>query len=186
MEINKERLIAFTDAIIAIAATIMVLELVVPEIPTFSGLITQWPTFLAYLNSFILIYIVWYNHHNAFDKINILSVKVFLLNGMWLFILTLVPFTTKWVGTNPYSAAPEFIYVLVLFLWSLLFQLMDNQILKEDKTLKPDSTNSWSVRIPMYGCQIIAMIVAFINPIFSLVLILLMVILSLFAIFREE
>ena len=58
MNIDKNRLIAFTDAIIAIASTIMVLELVNPHVPTLQGLAEQWPVFLAYLNSFAMIYIV--------------------------------------------------------------------------------------------------------------------------------
>ncbi len=94
MEINKERLIAFTDAIIAIVAIIMVLELVTPSPPTFEGLFSQWPVFVAYITSFVLIYIVWYNHHNAFEKINRLSTKVFLLNDVWVFVLTILPFAT--------------------------------------------------------------------------------------------
>jgi uncharacterized membrane protein len=56
--VNKERLIFFTDAIIAIASTIMVLELVNPHVPTIQGLVEQWPVFLAYLNSFAMIYLV--------------------------------------------------------------------------------------------------------------------------------
>lgn len=171
MEINKERLIAFTDAIIAIAATIMVLELVTPSLPTFEGLFSQWPVFVAYITSFVFIYIVWYNHHNAFDKINRLSTKVFLLNGVWLFALTLVPFTTRWVGEHPFATAPEFLYAFVLLLWSLAFQIMDNQILKEDPTLKPDSTNNFIFRALLYGCLIIAMIASFFMPILSLVII---------------
>ncbi len=171
MEINKERLVAFTDAIIAIAATIMVLELVTPSLPTFEGLFSQWPVFVAYITSFVLIYIVWYNHHNAFDKINKLSTKVFLLNGVWLFVLTLLPFATRWLGEHPYSTAPEFVYALILLLWSVAFQAMDNQILKEDSSLKPDSTNNLTFRAFMYGCLIIAMIVSFFVPILSLIII---------------
>ena len=88
----KERLVAFTDAIIAIAATIMVLELVTSEDTTLQGLLSQWPVFIAYLTSFDLIYLVWLNHHNAFQKIEHVTIRIFVLNGIWTFFLTLVPF----------------------------------------------------------------------------------------------
>ena len=96
---NKERLVAFTDAIVAIAATIMVLELHTPITDDWQGLREEWPTFLAYLISFSVIYVVWYNHHNLFAKAEVVTTRTFLLNGLWLFFLTLVPFTTGWVGS---------------------------------------------------------------------------------------
>ena len=68
---NKNRLEAFTDAIIAIAATIMVLELHIPQYNTLASLVEEWPVFLAYFISFTLIYTVWYNHHNLFKKAKI-------------------------------------------------------------------------------------------------------------------
>ena len=70
---NKNRLEAFSDAIIAIAATIMVLELHIPKLNNLSGLWEEWPVFLAYFISFTLIYAVWYNHHNLFKKANYIS-----------------------------------------------------------------------------------------------------------------
>ena len=85
--VAEERLVAFTDAIIAIAATIMVLELVTPEDTSIHGLLSQWPTFVAYLISFDLIYLVWLNHHNAFRKIDHVTPGVFIWNGIWTFFL---------------------------------------------------------------------------------------------------
>ena len=97
---NKARLEAFTDAIIAIAATIMVLELQIPKEPTFRGLLGEWQTLLAYVISFVYIYVVWFSHHNIFKKATVITTRTFLYNGVWLFLLTLVPFTTKWVGSE--------------------------------------------------------------------------------------
>lgn len=82
MKINKERLVAFTDAIIAIGATVMVLELVTPDEPTFRGMLSQWPTFIAYITSFDLIYLVWLNHHNAFQKIDHVTIGIYAWNGI--------------------------------------------------------------------------------------------------------
>ena len=103
MNIDKKRLIGFTDAITAIASTIMVLELVNPHVPTIQGLIRQWPIFLAFLNSFAMIYVVWYKHNNLFQKFETVSMRIFYLNGVWLFFLTLVPFATGWIGEFPFS-----------------------------------------------------------------------------------
>lgn len=184
MKINKERLVAFTDAIIAIAATIMVLELVTPEDTSIRGLLSQWPTFLAYLTSFDLIYLVWLNHHNAFQKIEHVTMRVFVWNGIWTFFLTLVPFTTRWVGEHPNDTLPEFLYVFIMFAWSLIFQLMDNQIMKDFPGTMPDVTNSRKVRIPLYIGFVIALTVSFVVPILSLLLLLVIVVILTIGIFR--
>lgn len=78
---NKGRLEAFTDAIVAIAATIMVLELHTPKEPTMAGFLEEAPTFVTYIVSFVLIYLVWYNHHNIFRRLLILQHKRILLTG---------------------------------------------------------------------------------------------------------
>ena len=184
MNINKERLVAFTDAIIAIAATIMVLELVTPEDTTLQGLLSQWPVFIAYLTSFDLIYLVWLNHHNAFQKIEHVTICIFVLNGIWTFFLTLVPFTTRWVGEHPNDTLPEFLYVFIMFAWSLMFQIMDNQILKDFPGTKPDVTNNRKVRILLYLAYAAAMIVSFFAPIASLIMILVIVVILTVVIFR--
>ena len=72
----------------------MVLELVNPHVPTIQGLIQQWLIFLAFLNSFAMIYVVWYKHNTLFQKFETVSMRIFYLNGVWLFFLTLVPFAT--------------------------------------------------------------------------------------------
>ena len=94
-----------------------------------------------------------------------------MLNGIWVFVLTLLPFATRWVGEHPFATAPEFVYVLILLLWSVAFHIMDNQILKEDSSLKPDSTNNLTFRAFMYGCLIITMIASFFMPILTLIII---------------
>lgn len=82
---DKNRIIALTDGIIAIAATIMVLELEVPEELTTASLLGQWPVLLAYIVSFSQIYLAWRSHHNSFQKADVVSVRTFLINGIWLF-----------------------------------------------------------------------------------------------------
>ncbi|KRO16025.1 TMEM175 family protein [Lacticaseibacillus saniviri] len=125
---NKGRIEAFTDAIVAIAATIMVLELKPPKVNTVAALLDEWPVFLAYLISFSLIYIVWYEHHNLFQRSGVISSSTYFLNGVWLFFLTLIPFVTAWIGESPNSVVAAVTYLLVMLLWTLAFQLMERQV----------------------------------------------------------
>lgn len=166
---NKNRLEAFTDAIIAIAATIMVLELHVPESDTLAGLLEEWPVFLAYFISFTLIYAVWYNHHNLFKKAQNITTQTYIFNGIWVFLLTLVPFTSNWVGSSPDDTLPAVLFTLILLLWSVMFQILDWQILKDNPDAKRDVTNRFSYRFALYGGYAIALILAFMIPLYSLI-----------------
>ena len=186
MNIDKKRLIGFTDAIIAIASTIMVLELVNPHVPTIQGLFQQWPIFIAYLNSFAMIYIVWYKHNNLFQKFETVSMRIFYLNGVWLFFLTLVPFATGWIGEFPFSPIPECSYAIVLFLWTLSFEVLDRQITKENSDLERDYYHEPKIRIFDYISFAIAMIVAFIEPILCLTIIFLISIINMIVISRKR
>ena len=183
---NKERLIFFTDAIIAIASTIMVLELVNPHVPTIQGLVEQWPVFLAYLNSFAMIYLVWFKHNNLSRKFETVSMRIFYLNGIWLFFLTLVPFATGWIGEFPFSPIPECSYAVILFLWTLSFEVLDIQIIKENPGLEHDYYHELKIRIFSYIGFIIAMIVAFIEPILCLTIIFLISLIKVIVISRRN
>ena len=165
---NKARLEAFTDAIIAIAATIMVLELQIPKEPTFRGLLGEWQTLLAYVISFVYIYVVWFSHHNIFKKATVITTRTFLYNGVWLFLLTLVPFTTKWVGSETQATFPEFLYAFIMLMWSLMFEVMDRQILRDNPNAEKDPTNSRAYRLALYVGFVLAMVAAFISPLGSL------------------
>ena len=86
----------------------MVLELGVPSNNDWGDLLELRHTFLAYVISLIMIYIVWSMHHDLFEKAEVITRQTFLINGVWIFMLTLVPLTTKWVGAAPEAALPEF------------------------------------------------------------------------------
>ena len=166
---NKERLIAFTDAIAAIAATIMVLELASPSEMTISGLAEQWPVFLAYVISFFLIYIVWYSHHNAFHKATVISTRTFLINGIWTFWLTLVPFATRLIGEYPNEKLAMLIYLVLQLVWSVTFQFMDYQILKDNPGARRDVSNGFIPRLVLYGGFTVAIGLTFVTPIAGLI-----------------
>lgn len=165
---NKGRVEAFTDAIVAIAATIMVLELHVPKGANLKGLFEEWPVFLAYVISFSLIYIVWFNHHNLFIKAKNISPRTYLYNGIWLFFLTLVPFTTNWVGSKPNDLLPECLYLLNILLWTIMYQVMDNSIVKDNPGVAKDETNNFRYRFILYGGYVFAFGVAFVKPILGM------------------
>lgn len=184
-KMNKGRIEAFTDAIVAIAATIMVLELHVPKEANIRGLIEEWPVFLAYIISFSLIYIVWFNHHNLFYKAKFISPRTYLYNGIWLFFLTLVPFTTNWVGSEPNKLLPEFLYVLNILLWTIMFQVMDNSIVKDNPGVAKDETNNFKYRSILYGGYLLAFAVAFIQPILCLFMILIFTVVMAIGFFKR-
>lgn len=168
---NRGRLEAFTDAIVAIAATIMVLELKIPISNDWKGVADVWPTMLAYLISFVMIYVVWYSHHNLFKKAEVIAPRTYLLNGLWIFFLTLVPFTTGWVGASPGATMPELVYPLNLLLWSGAFHLLDRQILRDNPEAERDSSTRLFDRVFMYGGYVLCMMLAFVYPPLSLYII---------------
>lgn len=112
--IEKDRMMAITDGIVAIAATIMVLQLVVPDEPTLEGIMGQFPTLLAYIISYIQIFLTWHEHHDAFADAVCANHRILFINCLWLFFLTLLPFATALVGKNPENMIAELIFVGVL------------------------------------------------------------------------
>lgn len=121
---NKNRLEAFTDGMIAIIVTLLVLEMKVPEEITVQALLAQWHTYFAYITSYIVLYGTWYNHHGLFEQLERVDVKTFWLNGMWILTLSFIPYVTEMVGDNPYSFLPEFLYLLMNLIRLLVFQFL--------------------------------------------------------------
>jgi uncharacterized membrane protein len=111
---KKSRLEAFSDGVLAIIITIMVLELKVPHEPTLAALWPLWPTILSYLLSFIFIGIYWNNHHHLWQVVERVNGAVLWANLHLLFWLSLVPFVTTWMGENHFASAPVALYGVVL------------------------------------------------------------------------
>ena len=107
---SKGRLEAFSDGVIAIIITIMVLELKVPHGETIEALTPLWPVFLSYVLSFIYIGIYWNNHHHMFHAVKHVSGGVLWANMHLLFWLSLTPFTTGWMGENHFAPVPVAVY----------------------------------------------------------------------------
>ncbi len=166
---EKSRVEAFTDGILAIAATIMVLELAVPDSPTWKGLLENNAVFFAYVISFIMIYAAWHAHHDLFKAATVISSRAFLLNGLWILFVTLIPFATAWVGKNPASTVPEVMYALAQMLCTASFNGLRWQVKKDNPDVTDEIKFQVRLRIAGYFFYAICLIAAFIYPIFTLV-----------------
>jgi len=127
---TKERLAAFTDGVIAVVITIMVLELKSPGAPSLSALLPLAPTFLSYVLSFIYVAIYWTNHHHFFSLVRSVNGAILWANVHLLFWLSLVPFTTAWLGANPTGQVPTAIYGVSLLMPALAWYLMQWVIIR--------------------------------------------------------
>ncbi len=121
---EKNRLEAFSDGVLAIIITIMILELDLPGGGALKDFLALGPMLLAYLLSYLFIAIYWVNHHLVFQRAEQVNVKILWCNIAWLFVLSFIPFNTAWVGAYPTSWAPLSLYFADMFLASITFCLM--------------------------------------------------------------
>ena len=129
---TKDRLIAFSDGVLAVVITIMVLELKAPREPSLAALAADAPTFLAYILSFIYIGIYWNNHHHLFILVSQVRGVVLWANLHLLFWLSLIPFTTSWLGEHPSSAAPAAVYGLSLLMPAIAYNVLQTLLIRDD------------------------------------------------------
>jgi uncharacterized membrane protein len=127
---NKTRLEAFSDAVMAIIMTVMVLELKVPHGNDLEALKPLLPVFLAYVLSFVYLGIYWNNHHHMLQAARSVSGKVLWANLLLLFWLSLIPFTTAWMGENHFEALPTALYGVVLLMCGLSYTLLQAKLTK--------------------------------------------------------
>lgn len=127
---NKNRLEAFSDGVIAIIITIMVLELKVPHSAQWQDLLKLWPVFLSYVLSFLNVGIYWNNHHHLLQATKQVNARILWANMNFLFWLSLMPFTTAWMGENHFAAIPVAIYAVDLTLCGIGYILLQTQIVQ--------------------------------------------------------
>jgi len=121
---GKSRLEAFSDGVLAIILTIMVLELEVPHTGDFAALVPLAPKFLSYVLSFIYIGIYWNNHHHLWQAAKHVNGAILWANLHLLFWLSLIPFVTGWMGENNFATLPVAIYGGVLWLAGLAYYIL--------------------------------------------------------------
>ena len=121
---TKTRLEAFSDAVIAIIITIMVLELKVPHDTSFDALMKLWPVFLSYTVSFLMLGIYWGNHHHLVHTIKEVRGGILWANLHLLFWLSLIPFATAWMGENHFEKNTLATYALLLDLCGIAYYIL--------------------------------------------------------------
>ena len=126
---ESDRLEAFSDGVIAVIITIMVLELKPPHGTDLASLRAILPTLASYVLSFVYIGIYWNNHHHMLRATDGIDGRAMWANLHLLFWLSLVPFTTSWLGENPSGAVPTALYALVLLLSAIAYVLLQNALL---------------------------------------------------------
>jgi uncharacterized membrane protein len=166
---------AFSDGVIAIIITIMVLELKVPHGETLDALVPLIPVFLSYVLSFIYVGIYWNNHHHLLHTCERVTGRILWANLHLLFWLSLFPVTTAWLGDNYHAAAPSALYGVVLLMAALAYWMLQHAIILSQgpqSILKTAVGSDWKGRLSpiLYSIGIAA---AFQEPRLSQVLYLL-------------
>jgi uncharacterized membrane protein len=166
------RLEAFSDGVIAILITIMILELKVPDGHTFEALRPLAPTLLSYLLSFVFLGIYWNNHHHLFQITEHVTGSILWANLHLLFWLSLVPFATIWMGENHRESLPTAVYGLILNIAGLAYFVLSRAIVRAEG---PDSAIALALGSDHKGIASLvlysaAIALAFVNPWISQVL----------------
>jgi uncharacterized membrane protein len=169
---SKGRMEAFSDAVIAIIMTIMVLELRPPEGTDWSSLQPLIPVFLTYVLSFVYLGIYWNNHHHLLQATTRITGGILWANLNLLFWLSLFPFATGWMGENHAATVPTIAYGLVLLMAGVAYYLLQSVIVASEG---PDSALAAALGRDLKGkaspvIYVVAIAVAFVNPVISLIL----------------
>lgn len=127
---NKNRLEAFSDGVLAIIITIMVLELHTPDEPSWQGLAAVLPTFLSYLLSFVYVGIYWNNHHHMIHLAGPVNGAILWANLHLLFWLSLFPFTTRWMDESGFVQVPVLIYGINLLCASIAYYFLQRAFIR--------------------------------------------------------
>jgi len=166
---GKGRLEAFSDAVIAIIITIMVLELKVPHGDSAEELWPLLPVFLSYILSFVYVGIYWNNHHHMLHASTTVTGAILWANLHLLFWLSLFPFATGWMGENHFTALPTALYGVVLLMAAIAYYLLEQAIIAAqgpDSLLKKAIGRDWKGKLsPLL--YIAAIVAAWQSPIIS-------------------
>ena len=145
---EKDRLLAFSDGVIAIIITIMVLELTAPHGANWSDLAPLAPVFSSYVLSFTFVAIYWNNHHHLLYTLSRVNGTILWANLHLLFWLSLIPFATAWVGENPFAPVPTAVYGVAFLMPGCAYYLLVRAMLQLEG---PDSTLARAVGRDLKG-----------------------------------
>ena len=169
---SKGRMEAFSDGVIAVIITIMVLELRPPREPSLAALVPLVPVFLNYVLSFVFLAIYWNNHHHLLQAVEGVDGRVLWANMHLLFWLSLIPFVTSWVSEDPMAPLPVAVYGGVLLLAAIAYFILVRALMKRhggDSLLAMAVGGDFKgkISIVIYG---LAIPLAFVNPLISFAL----------------
>lgn len=166
---SKTRLEAFSDGVLAIIITIMVLELKVPHGNTLKDIQPLLGIFLSYILSFIFVLIYWNNHHHLFQSVKHVNGKVLWANGHLLFWLSLFPFASGWMGENHFAPIPVLLYAIVALMSGFAYNILTETLSKiheEDSVFKNANRNKQK-GLASVGLYLLAAILAYFVPMVS-------------------
>jgi uncharacterized membrane protein len=175
---TKSRLEAFSDGVLAIIITIMVLELTIPHTPDISALRPLAPKLLSYALSFLFLGIYWNNHHHLFQAVHRVDGRVLWANLHLLFWLSLTPFVTGWMGENRFAPWPVAMYGAVLLLAAIAYYILVRALIAlhgNDSVIATAVGSDFKGKISVV-IYIIAFMLAFVNAWFACALYLLVAI----------
>jgi uncharacterized membrane protein len=170
--VNKGRLEAFSDGVMAIIITIMVLELRPPEEGSFASLVPLLPKFLSYILSFVFLGIYWNNHHHLWQVVERVNGRVLWANLHLLFWLSLIPFATGWMGESHFATIPVALYGAILWMCAIAYYIMVRALLvthTADSVLASAISNASKERWSLY-LYTASVPLAFVNPAISMLI----------------
>src|SRR4029453_17405998 len=162
---KTSRLEAFSDGVLAIIITIMMLELKVPHATEFAELKPLLPVFLSYVLSFIYVGIYWNNHHHMFHSTKHVTGGILWANLHLLFWLSLFPFTTGWMGENHLAATPTAVYGFVLLMAAIAYYILERAIIAKEgrrSLLASAVRHDWKEKLSLV-LYLLAIPLAFVN-----------------------
>jgi len=166
---EKDRLAAFSDGVLAIIITIMVLELKAPHSAEWSELLKLLPVFLSYVLSFIYVGIYWNNHHHLLQACSHVNGAILWANTHLLFWLSLIPFATAWMGENHFESAPSMLYGVSLLMPAIAYFILQRVLLRsegKDSVLAHALGSDFKGKISPF-IYIAGIVIAYFNPVIS-------------------
>ena len=147
MQSNTDRLNAFSDGVVAVIITLMVLELKAPSVSSFAALVPLWPDAVSYAISYLFVAIIWINHHHLMRFVMDSTPRLIWLNFLHLFLVALVPFATQWVAKTDLGPAAVSVYAGLFVCIDAAFLVFEREVMAQaDCTAVPDSAKKHARR----------------------------------------
>ena len=165
--VSAHRLGAFSDAVIAVIMTVMVLELKAPEHPAFSALWPLWHTVVSYAVSYLFIAIIWINHHYLMALVGPASLRLIWINFAHLFMVSFLPFATAWIARTQLASAPVAFYAALFVCVDIAFNVFEREVLAQADARQVSARARRMARrrsLAVLAIFAIATLVAFVAP----------------------